>query len=776
MSAPTRKLRCEIVVIADDRQLVRVLGGGRELPDAVCLLISAPGRDDVRVSPIAGPAEGATGFAVNLDDVSRARLAVELPDGEQIELHCTGVRRLGADADDRARKTPTAARKRTSAVRRRAAQAGDALLTILPGGLLLAFSFNAGGYFPGTTALAVVFLLLALALRALLSDHPFAGLSVPYLVVATALGLFACWTLVSSTWSDAPARALVEYDRALLYAVGFVLLGTLAPSHPRLRRMVRSVAAGAAVVCCCALVTRLLPGAFPIEPSAAMRFAFPLTYWNALGLMAALGFVLCFALTCDEREPAESRALGAAALPVLAVTLLLTFSRGALAVAIIGLLAFVVVGRPRALLSGLLVAVPTVWVAMRAGYGADQLATENAAGATAAAQGEDVALIVMACVLAAAAGRVVLLRLDEHLAAIMSRVAAMRPGVRWSATATAVLGVAALGLALSLPSKIGQEYERFIDGSPVDVIGDLRPRLTRSGDNGRLEQLRIATADFRSRPLEGTGAGTYALKWELRRQAVAELQDAHSLYAEVIGELGIVGLLLLVTALMAILGGFLALARGPDRAVGGVLFATGLMWLVHAGVEWDWEMPAVSFWFFALGGAALAARGAEPRVTRLPSMAISRTGRLLVAVGCLALIVVPLRVAASERPLRESQRAFATGDCLRASDRARTASAWLGARPEPYVVVGYCELRRGRGQAALDAFGDALRRDPANWEMHYGFALGRAAAGRDPRPRLRVARRLNPLEVLPIRALELMDSDDARVWKRRAVRAALPAR
>jgi len=72
------------------------------------------------------------------------------------------------------------------------------------------------------------------------------------------------------------------------------------------------------------------------------------------------------------------------------------------------------------------------------------------------------------------------------------------------------------------------------------------------------------------------------------------------------------------------------------------------------------------------------------------------------------------------------------------------------------------------------ALRDGLERDPRNWELHYGLGLTRAAAGLDPRPRLRIAARLNPKSALPRDALARFDSNDPATWQRRAARAPLP--
>ena len=46
--------------------------------------------------------------------------------------------------------------------------------------------------------------------------------------IGSGLALFAVWTLLSAGWSDAPARAMIEFDRALAYLLVVVLIGSLA--------------------------------------------------------------------------------------------------------------------------------------------------------------------------------------------------------------------------------------------------------------------------------------------------------------------------------------------------------------------------------------------------------------------------------------------------------------------------------------------------------------------------------------------------------------------
>ena len=99
-------------------------------------------------------------------------------------------------------------------------------MVALPGALTVYFGFNAGGFFVGSQGVIALALLLILTLRVTAADDPFAGISAPVAVAAGALALYAVWILVSAAWSDAPSRALLEFDRALLYLTALVLFGS----------------------------------------------------------------------------------------------------------------------------------------------------------------------------------------------------------------------------------------------------------------------------------------------------------------------------------------------------------------------------------------------------------------------------------------------------------------------------------------------------------------------------------------------------------------------
>ncbi|PWU25273.1 MAG: hypothetical protein C5B48_02145 [Candidatus Rokuibacteriota bacterium] len=634
------------------------------------------------------------------------------------------------------------------------------LIVLLPAAGVVYFGFNAGGYFPDSVGFAALVVAAGLVVRIASVDSPFAGFSRPLAVAAGGLGLFALWVLVSGRWSHAPARALVEFDRALLFLLALVLLGSLPRSSTNLRWALRGLAVAIFAVCVTGLATRLLPDTFPIASTVANnRLSYPLTYWNSLGLLGVLGAILCFHLSCSRSEPPLARALGAAAVPVLAVTVYFTFSRGAIAAGIVGLAAYLIAGRPRALATGMLATVPATVIAVVIAYHADLLATTDPTSSAATSQGHDVALGVALCAAAALIVRAALLWADPRV-----------PGLRvprrvlLGAGAVTVVLAVALTVALDVPGGIADQYDKFVNNKGGGgTAGDLRTRLTNPANNGRIDAWRVAYHTFRDAPFKGSGAGTYENDWLERRPTPSFVRDGHSLYLETLGELGIVGLVLLLVGLVPILLVSAVRSRGRDRAVYGVVFAMSLTWALRAGIDWDWEMPVVTLWVFAVGGIVLA-RGAREEPAEAPAPVL----RWAAAGACVAIAIVPGLLLVSQTRLDDAANAFARGDCPAAVSDADSSIDALSNRPQPYEIRGYCRARDGDMRAAMGQFEEAVSHDPRNWTYHFDLALARGAAGFDPRAESAEAVRLNPLNA-QARALQRgLNASSRRTWRRLA--------
>src|SRR5207249_5993852 len=89
--------------------------------------------------------------------------------------------------------------------------------------------------------------------------------------------------------------------------------------------------------------------------------------------------------------------------------------------------------------------------------------------------------------------------------------------------------------------------------------------------------------------------------------------------------------------------------------------------------------------------------------------------RLAVAIPLLLLAALPYKVYSSQAWLDRADNAFARRDCAAASDDARSSLSALGARPEPYEVLGYCAIRAGDPRQAIGDMQSAIDRDPHNW-------------------------------------------------------------
>jgi O-antigen ligase len=533
--------------------------------------------------------------------------------------------------------------------------------------------------------------------------------------------------------------------------------------------MARGVALGILVVCVCGLTTRLAPDVWPIAANfRESRLAYPITYWNSLGLLAAIGTILCFHFTCSRSERRAVRVTAAGAVPILVTTLLLTFSRGAILTGVVGLLAYVILGRPRVLLSGTLATAPVAAIVLIFTYRADKIASLEPTTAAATSQGHNLALAIGIAVVAALWFRWMLLPADAHIAnvQVFERPSGARLGALAAVAAVAIVGLAA---TMDAPGYVRDQYDRFTSDESVERTSETRARLTDPGNNGRVKLWRVAIEDgFEPARLGGQGAGTYELLWARDRSAEGArftVEDAHSLYVESLSDLGLVGFLLLLVVVLTLLYGFAARLRGPNRTLYAAVLGAGLAWALHAGIDWDWEMPAVTLWLFALGGATLAASVRERRAEVAPPQVL----RAAVAGAIVLIGLVPALITVSQGRLDAAVQAFLRrGNCDKALEEARRSRSALPMRPDPYRLEGYCQARQGRTREAVDSMRKALDRDPDNWQYLYSLAVAQAAAGIDPRPAAKEALRLNSEGAATRDLVERFPSSDPHQWREEA--------
>jgi hypothetical protein len=496
---------------------------------------------------------------------------------------------------------------------RTAALTGARALLLLGATVLAFFS---GGFFDvprtiaGAVAWAVVALLAGLGLRVLPRSR--AGRA-----AVAGLALYCAWVGLSLLWAPLAGEAYQDLQRVVLY-LAVVLAGVALLRDRRAARAVEpALAGGALVVVGYGLSERLLPGLLHFERSvsAGGRLDQPLTYWNAMGLLAALGLVLSARLAGDRTRPPGLRAAAAAAAAPFGLAVYVSFSRGALLAVGVGLV--------------VLVAACPTWVQLRAA--AIALGAGLAAALAASPYGGVTSLTgTLGTREAEGAATLGTLAAICLLAAILSFWSARDERRREARTARLPLSRHA-GLAATAAVVAGLSvFVAVAANEPQGATGG-RPqagaqRYTTLQSN-RYAYWRVARKAFLAHPLKGVGSSGFRVEWLRRRPFVESVHDAHSLYLETAAELGLVGLAFLGTAL----GGVAVAARRGHRA-DAVLVAgpiAGLaMWAVHAGVDWDWEMPGVTIAVLVLAGLVLARAdgSADPPSGYVPPGVVARLG------------------------------------------------------------------------------------------------------------------------------------------------------
>jgi hypothetical protein len=466
----------------------------------------------------------------------------------------------------------------------RTAVLNGARIVLLGGATALAFF--TGGYFDTARAWAglVTWILVVVALIAV--PHPFPR-DRSSRVALIALGLLGAWTLISLTWAPVAGAAFHAGQRVFLYA-GMLFAAAMLFRDPRTLDLVEpALAAGALVVVGYGISERLLPGLlhFSHSVSAQGRLEQPLTYWNAMGELAAIGFVLSARIAGDTTRAIALRAGAAAACAPLGLGLYLSFSRGALFACAAGVITLVIAAPRRAQLQSALLAIAAGGLAAIAAAPFGGVTALTGSGSTRELEGAVVFVLLAAIIAGAIAAQLALARPERDGELRLPRRAPL-----------IALGLICAGFAVAV--LVGAK-----EGSNVPLVpGAARYETLQSN---RYAYWRVALRAFESEPLRGVGAGGWAVWW-LRYRTVNEFAtDAHSLPLQTAAELGIVGVALLLT----FLGGVAGAARTAHRAAPAMAagpIAGFVVWVAHAPLDWDWQMPAVTLVAIVLAGQLLA--------------------------------------------------------------------------------------------------------------------------------------------------------------------------
>jgi tetratricopeptide (TPR) repeat protein len=546
------------------------------------------------------------------------------------------------------------------------------------------------------------------------------------------LAALALWALLSTAWSPGATAPVLEAERGLLYVSAAAAALLLLSFRDAVPALLGGVVAGAVAVSIYALATRLFPGRVggAYDPSSGYQLAEPIGYWNALGILAAIAILLAGGFAAHGGHVA-TRAAAAAGLVVLLVTLYFTFSRGALVALVVGAIVQAVVDprRARLLATGLLAGAPAlVGVLLASRYHA--LTTAGDSLTTAQREGRELAWILVALAMVAAAVAVGL-----HVAERRLRLPARAGKLLVAAVAlcAVLVAVGALVAAGGPVSAVTDARDAFRE-SPAPGTGDLNRRLLSASGNGRSDYWRVARTMIRDEPLLGGGAGSFEAHWFQDRSVAFHARDAHNLYLETLAELGPVGLALLLATLALPL---LALPATRRLAYAPAAAAAYAAYLVHAGVDWDWELPAVTVPAIFCAAVLLAVE----RPDEGPLLTGRRRGYALALLASLALVALVAHVG--NRAASASIAATEAGEPARGLVEAKRAVAWAPWSEEAWQLRGEAELELGDASAARASLAHALERNPESWSAWLDLAA--ASRGRERERALDRAVALNPL-------------------------------
>lgn len=593
--------------------------------------------------------------------------------------------------------------------------------------LLVLVSLQRGGYFPESWGVPTAACGWVVALAALLGHRQrLRRLELAQIGGLAALGLIA---LLSAFW--APGELGSSLPQAQLVALHVATLAAVLMLFRRATPLVATIWGCLVAISLVALGTRLFPSSIATDSIDGNRLSQPLGYWNSLGLWAAMGCLLGIVLAARAR-PMTLRVAAAASCVPCTATLYLTFSRGAWVALAIGLLAAIAID-PRRLgfTAWALLVAPWPAIAVLIASRAHGLVAATPTLEQARHDGRSFAAALAVLSIVAALTTASFTRVERRW-----RV----PRSARSAFAAALIGACALGLTgivarFGAPWAIATKVAHRFDAPPRSAGADLNARLFDVSSNGRVALWRVAWDDAERHPLIGSGAGSYASEWYQHRSIAFDATNAHQLYLETLAELGPLGLGSLLLALGVPLAAAWRARRHP-LAAGAT--AAYVAFLVHAAVDWDWQIAAVGLAALSCGAALLVmARGSRSA----PLNARARSASAALGITLAAFALWSLRGA---YPLGQARDSIDGGRWPAAESHARDAASRVGGFSAlPWQLLGEAQTALQKPAAARISLRVAVARDPKSWQAWYDLA--QVTHGQQRRTAARTAAALNPL-------------------------------
>ncbi len=625
---------------------------------------------------------------------------------------------------------------------------------------------------------------------------------------------FAALTGISVAWSVAPDASWQDAGRMLAYSGLFaaaVALAWIAPGG--WRALLGGIVLAAVLVCAYALLTKVLPNDLGLSAEANFyaRLQEPYGYWNAIGLTAAMGTIGCLWLGARRAGHALLSALAYPATGLLVVTLMLAYSRGALAALAIGVAAWMCLvplrlRGARVLIVGVLGAAPVVaWDFSRHALSGDGVAL----GMRTDAGHRLGALLVAMLILLTLVGIAIGFFGDRRAPTSSTRRAV---GIALASLLVLLLLTGLGGLAATkrgLTGTVSHDLSSLTNPN-APVPANSPGRLTAVG-SVRARYWKEALQIFEAHPVLGAGAAGYETARLRYRKQPLDVRQAHGYVVQTLADLGIVGLAISLALLFAWMGaagrsthpfnrrwmvrwpkrgrspeasvsqlrslpslrwGHAPLAYTPERIGTLTMLCIVIVFGAHSFVDWTWYVPGDAFvallcagWLAGRGslpaGNATApagspeAAGAEIPRARLKAPSARELGPVRVGIA-VAVVVGALSAAWTEwQPQRSVDASEKALVLLPHNPVAARAAAQAGVERDPLSAQALFTLsavQKATGESALAraTLQKAVQLQPSNPQTW--LTLGQYDMSANPREavdELRAAVYLDP-ESIPI--------------------------
>lgn len=667
----------------------------------------------------------------------------------------------------------------------RLAPHADLLVTLALAALLIAVAFVArgGSALSRTTPVMIALTLLGTAsvAVAILTRPPrrraWGGVT---LLLFAAL---AVYTALSIAWSVQPADSWQAANLTLAYLATFA--GAVALVHlagARWSAVLGAVVLASVVLSGYALLAKVFPSISPLDLYARLRA--PFDYWNAVGLMAALGIPGCLWLGARRDGHAALSALAVPALGLLLVALLLSYGRGPLLAAAVAVACwFAIVPLRLRALAVLATAAAGTAVVCAWAFPNDALTTDGTPLDVRADAGHSLGLLLLVLL-------VVLLLAGLALSFAMSRSTLTPQRRRTLGTAVlvalALVPLAGIGaLAASdrgLTGSISHGWNQLTDPNAQQPAND--PSRLASVGGVRARYWDNGFSIWRKAPWIGVGADGYATARRPIQPDRLRVRHAHGYVPQTLADLGLIGMGISVALLLAWL---LAAARAigvrprkaesPERIGLMTLAATAIAFGVHSAVDWTWFVPGTAVTGLLCAGWVAGRGPLDEPPGPPPALPRGRAGWMAARTrAALAALVVVAGLAGAwtiwqpQRSVDASDAALdaldaghlqaAAADAERSADvnplsidplltlaavqtaahEPAAARATLQravqlqpANPETWLRLGQLELDQRHARRALRLLGAAIYLDPQGPEAQTSYAQAQAAVQQKPR-------------------------------------------